>query len=180
MSLENALGCGVPDAWITNIPALLGAMEPIQFYSCFLSHSSIDKPFARRLHSRLRDEGLRVWFDEVDMRSGRKLFEQVDEAIRVHDKLLIVLSADSMSSEWVKTEIRRAFKQGRRESKGKLFPIGLAPYAAVRDWECPDADHGVDLAVELRSYYIPDFSGWTDHDAFEREFAKLLRDLKAE
>jgi hypothetical protein len=26
---------------------------------------------------------------------------------------------------------------------------------------------------------IPDFSNWKDHDSFEREFAKLLRDLKA-
>jgi uncharacterized protein YjbI with pentapeptide repeats len=26
-------GCGLPDAWIANLPALLGAMEPIQFYS---------------------------------------------------------------------------------------------------------------------------------------------------
>ena len=36
------------------------------------------------------------------------------------------------------------------------------------------------LAVELREYYIPDFSNWKDHDAFEAEFGKLLRDLKAE
>src|SRR5262249_44783765 len=34
------------------------------FSSCFISHSSADKEFARRLHSRMREEGLRVWFDE--------------------------------------------------------------------------------------------------------------------
>ena len=28
-------GCGVPDVWITNIPALIGGMQPIQFYSVF-------------------------------------------------------------------------------------------------------------------------------------------------
>jgi uncharacterized protein YjbI with pentapeptide repeats len=173
-------GCGVPDVWITNIPALLGAMQPIQFYTCFLSHSSTDKDFARRLRSRLRDEGLRVWFDEVDMQSGKKLHEQIDEAIRIHDKLLIVLSADSMNSEWVKTELRKAFKQERREGKRKLFPIGLVPYSAVKDWECFDADHGKDLAVEVREYFIPDFTNWKDEDAFEAAFAKLLRDLKAE
>jgi hypothetical protein len=60
-------GCGVPDALIAHLPLLLGAMQPIQFYSCFISHSSADKEFARRLHSRMREEGLRVWFDEVDM-----------------------------------------------------------------------------------------------------------------
>jgi hypothetical protein len=35
-----------------------------------------------------------------------------------------------------------------------------------------------DLAIELREYYIPDFSNWKDQDSFEKEFAKLLRDLK--
>ena len=172
-------GCGVPDVWIAHIPALIGAMQPIQFYTCFLSHSSADKDFARRLHSRLRDEGLRVWFDEVDMQSGKKLHDQIDEAIRIHDKLLIVLSASSMNSEWVKTELRKAFKQERREGKRKLFPIGLVPYPAVRDWECFDADHGKDLAVEVREYFIPDFTNWKDQDAFEAAFARLLRDLKA-
>ena len=44
---------------------------------------------------------------------------------------------------------------------------------------CFDADSGKDLAVELREYYIPDFSNWKAHDAFETEFAKLLRDLRA-
>src|SRR5262245_48416062 len=57
-------GCGVPDVLIANLPALIGVIQPIQFYSCFISHSTADKDFARRLHSRMRDEGLRVWFDE--------------------------------------------------------------------------------------------------------------------
>jgi uncharacterized protein YjbI with pentapeptide repeats len=173
-------GCGVPDALIANLPSLLGAMEPIQFYSCFLSHSSADKDFARRLFSRMRDEGLRVWFDEVDMRSGRKLHEQIDEAIRLHDKLLLVLSPNSMGSEWVRTELCKAFKQERREGKRKLFPIALVPYGQIHDWECFDADHGKDLAVEVREYFIPDFSAWKDDDAFEAGFARLLNDLKAE
>jgi hypothetical protein len=35
-----------------------------------------------------------------------------------------------------------------------------------------------DLATEIREYYIPDFTAWKDHDAFEAAFARLLRDLK--
>ena len=34
------------------------------------------------------------------------------------------------------------------------------------------------MAREVREYYIPDFSSWKDHDSFESEYAKLLRDLK--
>jgi uncharacterized protein YjbI with pentapeptide repeats len=173
-------GCGVPDPLIAYLPALLGSMQPVQFYSCFLSHSSADKEFARKLHSRMHKEGLRVWFDEVEMQGGKKLHEQIDEAIRTYDKLLIVLSPHSMNSDWVKTELRKAFKLERREGQRKLFPIGLVPYSEVQDWECFDADHGKDLAVEVREYLIPDFSNWKDNDAFEAAFGRLLRDLKAE
>lgn len=34
--------CGVPESFIVQIPALVAALEPIQFYSCFISYSSQD------------------------------------------------------------------------------------------------------------------------------------------
>jgi hypothetical protein len=36
------------------------------------------------------------------------------------------------------------------------------------------------MAREIREYFIPDFSYWKDHDAFEAAFARLLKDLKAD
>ncbi|MDR3623425.1 MAG: toll/interleukin-1 receptor domain-containing protein [Paludisphaera borealis] len=173
-------GCGVPEALIVQLPSLIGSMNPSQFYSCFISYSSADKEFARRLHSRMVEENLRVWFDKVDMQSGKKIHEQIEVAIGLHDRLLLVVSPNSMNSEWVKTELRKAFKIEKREGKRKLFPVGLAPYSAMQDWECFDADHGKDLAREVREYFIPDFSNWKDHDAFEAQFGRLLRDLKSE
>jgi len=53
-------------------------------------------------------------------------------------------------------------------------------FETIRDWECFDADSGKDLGVEIREYFIPDFSNWKEHDAFEAAFARLLEDLKAE
>jgi len=50
----------------------------------------------------------------------------------------------------------------------------------LRAWTCFDADTGKDLAVEVREYFIPDFSNWKDRDAFEKSFARLLQDLRAE
>ena len=84
-----------------------------------------------------------------------------------------------MNSEWVVTEICRARKVERDENRRKLFPIRLVDFEAIQRWECFDADSGKDLAIELREYYIPDFSNWEDYDSFEKEFKKLLRDLKA-
>src|SRR5262249_47727539 len=68
-------GCGVPERLITYLPSLFGEMEPIQFYSCFISYSTKDQDFAERLHSRMRDKGLRVWFAPEDMQGGRMIHD---------------------------------------------------------------------------------------------------------
>jgi hypothetical protein len=169
----------VPEALIRYLPSLIGSMSPIQFYSCFISYSTKDEEFAKRLHARMVQEKLRVWFSPEDIRGGQKLHEQIDQAIRVYDKLLLILSPHSMNSEWVRTEIRKARKAEIKEGKRKLFPIRLVGFEVIRDWEYFDADSGKDLGVEIREYFIPDFSNWKDHDSFEAGFAKLLRDLKA-
>jgi hypothetical protein len=170
----------VPESVIVNRFALIGAMEPIQFYSCFISYSTKNQHFAERLYSKMRDKGLRVWFSPEDVQGGKKLYDQIDEAIRIYDKLLLVLSSESMNSEWVITEIHNAKRAEIKEGKRKLFPIRLVGFDAVRDWNCFDADSGKDLAREIREYFIPDFSNWKDHDAFEAAFARLLNDLKAD
>ncbi len=173
-------GCGVPDDFITFVPSHFGIQQAIQFYSCFISYSTKDEEFARRLYSRMRDENLRVWFAPEHIKGGQKIHEQIERAIQLHDRLLVVLSEESMQSEWVITEIQRARKTEIAENRRKLFPITIVDFDKVKAWRCPDADSGKDLAREVREYYIPDFSDWKDHDAFSKAFDRLLRDLKAE
>jgi hypothetical protein len=173
-------GCGVPDDFIAFIPSHFGIREAIQFYSCFISYSTKDDEFARRLYSRMRDEKLRVWFAPEEMKGGQKIYAQIERAIQMHDRLLIVLSENSLQSKWVVNEIRRARKVELKEKRRKLFPIRLVDYKTLQDWECFDAGTGEDLAEEVRAYFIPDFSNWKEHDAFEQAFARLLRDLKDE
>jgi hypothetical protein len=172
-------GSGVPESVAANRFALIGAMEPIQFYSCFISYSTTDEDFAKRLHSKMRDQGMRVWFAPEDIQGGKKLHEQVDEAIRVFDKLLLVLSPNRINSKWVRDEIRRARKSEIREGRKKLFPVRLMDYTQLEDWKSFYADLAEDVAEEIREYFIPDFSNWKEHDSFEQEFGRLLRDLKA-
>ena len=170
-------GCGVPDEFIAFAKSL--ATSPIQFYSCFISYSTKDQDFADRLYADLQNKGVRCWFAPHDVQGGRKLHEQIDEAIRLHDKLLLILSPHSMESEWVKTEIAKARKRELRDQRRILFPIRLAPFETLRDWECFDADTGKDSAREIREYFIPDFSNWKDHDSYQEAFQRLIGDLKA-
>ena len=173
-------GCGVLDDAIAYMNSLVNEAEPIQFYSCFISYSSRDEEFTKRLHSRMRDAKLRVWYAPEDMKGGRKIHEQIDSAIKVHDKLLVVISEHSIHSEWVLSEVRKALDAEKREHKRKLFPIRLVDMETLRNWELIDTDTGIDLAKALREYHIPDFSNWKDHDDFEKGFDKLLKDLQAD
>ena len=173
-------GCGVPEGFITQMRSLVDAEDGIQFYSCFISFSSKDEEFARRLHGQMRDARLRVWFAPEDVKGGEKLYDQIDTAIRIYDKLLIVLSEASLQSEWVMTELRNARKAERQSGKRKLFPVRLVDFDTLRTWECFDADSGKDLAAELREYFIPDFSNWKNHDKFEAAFSRLRKDLRAD
>jgi hypothetical protein len=76
-------------------------------------------------------------------------------AIRLHDKLLLILSEASMQAPGSSMELRRARRREVRESRRVLFPIRLIDFEALRDWECFDADAGKDLATEIREYFIP-------------------------
>ena len=173
-------GCGVPESLVTQMNSLVGAEDGIQFYSCFISYSSKDEEFARRLHGRMREAHLRVWFAPEDVKAGKKLHEQIETAIRIYDKLLIVLSEASLRSEWVMDELRKGFKAERDTGKRKLFPVRLTDYKTLQNWECRDSVSGKDLAEEVRQYFIPDFSNWKNHDEFEAAFSRLLKDLRAE
>ncbi len=113
------------------------------------------------------------------MKGGDHFSEQIDRAIQLHDRLLLVLSEDSIQSKWVEREMRKARKIERAEKRKKLFPITLMDYGELKKWECLDSDTGEDLAEEVRKYHIPDFSNWKNHDAFEAAFARLEKDLRA-
>jgi hypothetical protein len=111
---------------------------------------------------------------------GKKIHEQIDEAIRIYYRLLLILSEHSMDSQWVKTEIAHARQKEMNEKRQVLFPISLVPFEKIRDWKCFDADTGKDSAREIREYFIPDFSIWNDHNYYQHAFQRLVKDLKAE
>lgn len=171
-------GCGVPEDFIGYIGSMVG--RPVEFYSCFISYSPKDQQFVERLCNDLQASGTRCWFAPHDVKDGRDLHEPMDEAIRVHDKLLLILSEHSMNSDWVKAEIADAREREDREKKQLLFPITLVPQENVRQWELFDTGHGIDSAREIREYLMDDFSNWKDHDSYQQAFQQLLKDLKAE
>lgn len=167
-------GVGLSDDLIAFYQATLG--KAIEFYSCFISYSSNDDDFAKRLHADLQDKGVRCWFAPEDLKIGDKFRPRIDEAIRLHDKLLLILSEHSVQSPWVEEEVEAALEKERKakersEDKTVLFPIRLD--AAVMESDTAWA------ASIRRTRHIGDFRLWKEHDAYQEAFERLLRDLKS-
>jgi uncharacterized protein YjbI with pentapeptide repeats len=161
-------GCGIPDALIDYLPSLLNA--PFQFYSCFISYASKDQAFAERLHADLQNKGVRCWFAPEDMKIGDRLRPRVDETIRLYDKLLLVLSKNSVASTWVEQEVENAIEQESKRGTTVLFPIRIDNTVMTLETGWP--------ALIRRTRLIGDFRRWKTHSVYQRAFDRLLRDLK--
>jgi len=61
-------GAGVDDTFITYIRSLVG--KAIEYYSCFISYSSKDENFAKRLYADLQSNNVRCWFAPEELKTG--------------------------------------------------------------------------------------------------------------
>lgn len=162
-------GVGLPDNVIEYLPSLLG--QPIQYYSCFISYSTMDDDFATRIHADLQSKGVRCWFAPHDLSIGGKILDEIDAAIRLRDKVLLILSARSIESGWVEDEVKTAYEEERRRKQTMLFPIRLDDVVM---------ETGEAWASKLRAdRNIGDFRQWKKHDCYEKVFKRVLRDLTA-
>jgi hypothetical protein len=164
-------GAGVPENFIEYMPSLV-APGAIQFYSCFISYSAKDQEFADRLYADLQGNGARCWFAPHDLKIGDRFQEEIEQSIRLYDKLLIILSENSVNSVWVEREIQAAMEKERRSTENTaLFPIRLddAVMHSGRAW----------AADVRRTRHIGDFRNWRDHESSKSALERLLRDLKA-
>ena len=158
----------------------------IKYYSCFIAYRRDDYDFAKYLHDQLEAAGVTCWLDERDMQGGRYERPQIKAAIKAHDKLLLVCSEEMVERPRVVEEVIAALQAEREGAGRKLFPVRLDEYIcsnevlAVADEKLQKGDWTEDWIRAVKSYHIPDFHNWKDHDKFQEQFERLLRDLKSQ
>jgi TIR domain-containing protein/conflict system STAND superfamily ATPase len=105
-----------------------------------------------------------------DLPIGAKTWDAIDAAIRVRDKVLLILSKSAIESDWVENEVNKAFAEERRRKQVVLFPVRIDQSVMKTDepWAA--------LLRDQRN--IGDFRKWKDHDAYQQAFDRVLRDLK--
>lgn len=75
-------------------------------YDVVLSHSSKDKEIVRAVAERLRSEGLRVWFDEWEIKPGDSIPAKLEEGLQQSRVLVLCMSANAFGSDWAELEAR--------------------------------------------------------------------------
>jgi hypothetical protein len=181
-------GAGVPDSIITYVRSLV--QEPIQFYTLFISYASSDRDFAQRLYNDLQGKGVRCWYYPETAVMGRGVWEDIDRAIRVYDKLVVICSEVSLNSPAVLREIERALnkedsiargniqklndktkgEQPRLKDRDVLFLIRIDDYV-FNGWQ-----HR--RKMDVTGHTIGDFVGCDkDHQKYQRSLDRLLHAL---
>jgi hypothetical protein len=162
-------GAGVPDSFIDYMPSL--SRKPLDYFSCFLSHSHHDAFFCQRLYADLRANHVRTWYFPEDATWGKTVWGEIDQTIRVYDKLVVICSSESLRSGPVLREIERALGKEDKVGRDVLFPVRVDDYLFT-GW---DHERRSDVLAKV----VGDFSGW-DRDAakYESAFRRLLKALR--
>jgi MinD-like ATPase involved in chromosome partitioning or flagellar assembly len=139
------------------------------YSSVFISYSEKDREFAQKLQADLARQGIRTWHSQRELDGDNALYDSIKEAIRSSDKVLLILSKNSIQSPWVQKEVESAFEKEREGTKLVLLPIRIDD--AVFSTNTPP------MSDIRRLRHISDFSGWTDPDGYMRAFNRLLSNL---
>lgn len=148
----------------------LRATHALQISPLFISYSHGDGLFVDKLEKKLNKKGIRFWRDIYDMKSGR-IEKQIDRAMRLNPTVLLILSKESLQSDWVEHEVRTS-RALEKETKRDI----LCPVALDDSWKnSPWAKRIMDQIME---YNILNFSEWQDDTKFESTFNKLIDGLE--
>jgi uncharacterized protein YjbI with pentapeptide repeats len=148
----------------------LRVAQSIQISPLFISYSHTDSAFVDKLETYLNEKGIRFWRDIHDLKSGR-LEKQIDHAIRQYPTLLLILSENSIKSDWVEHEVRTTRDLEKEAGRDILCPVALDDSWKTSPW--PKR-----LMEQVMEYNILPFTSWKDDTIFEQTFIKLIDGLQ--
>lgn len=152
-------------------------------FSCFISYAHLDDAFATKLHSDLQTHNILCWKDDIDLKGGDYWQRQIDQAIRQHDKVIIICSNQSLIRPQVAREIIEGMELQRELDNLKLFPIRIDDYIFSNEFmefskkQVEEGEWEVNFVSKLRAFHIPDFSGWMDYGKYKNELDRLIDNL---
>jgi len=113
----------------------------------FLSYARDDEAYARRLASALKQSGYTIWWDAL-IQGGAAYSRSIAEALETADVVIVLWSARSIESDWVRDEA------GQGRERHRLVPLsidGSKPPLGFRQYQVIDISrwHGRKNAPEM-------------------------------
>ncbi|HTN05701.1 toll/interleukin-1 receptor domain-containing protein [Agriterribacter sp.] len=139
----------------------------------FISHSSIDKPFVRKLKHDLELNYINTWFDEDELNFGDSLVDKLSTELFNSSHFLIVLSPNSVKSDWVIYELENALKFLEEETLKKIIPIHY------RKCEIPkEIESLLNIDLTKETVYLRNGNFELYGDTYYKSLDKLIRNLR--
>ncbi|MCG8489298.1 MAG: toll/interleukin-1 receptor domain-containing protein [Candidatus Thiodiazotropha sp.] len=158
-------GIGLPD----NIIKQYTTTKTEEYEDCFISYSSADEEFVTRFYNDLQAAGVRCWFAPEDLGLGAKIRTTLHDAIESTSRFIVVLSENSIRSEWVEDEVERALEIERKINTVLLLPIRIDDSVM----SC-----GAGWASSLqRIRNIADFTRWPEPAHYNKSMERVLNEL---
>ena len=114
----------------------------------FISHSSADKKFVRRLAKDLRMLGHDVWLDEWNITVGQDIVEELERGIDTSDFVILVLTESLVKSNWAKREWGTRLFSDQSDGRATILPL------LKEDCEIPSLLRTKKYADFRRSYAV--------------------------
>ena len=95
----------------------------------FISHAADDSAVAAALTRDLRKAGFEVWPDADSLAPGDNWALALGQALERAEAMVVLLSPDSVSSEWFKRELEYVLTS--RRFRGRLVPVMIRKTADV-------------------------------------------------
>jgi hypothetical protein len=143
--------------------------QAMQIIPLFISYSHKDEAFVDEMEKHLNDKGIRFWRDIHDTPAG-PLENLLERAMRLNPTVLLVLSAQSVGSEWVELEAENAKELEKELGRYVLCPITLDEAWKDYAWEQR-------LRRQINKYSNLNFSKWKDKGEFTEMFGRLINEL---
>ncbi len=117
----------------------------------------MDKPRVRKLAERLRDDGVRVWYDEWEVQSGDVIIQKIESGLESARSFVLAMSAHAFGSEWVGLERTTVIHRDPMNKERRFIPLLLE--------EC-------DMPDTIRRFRYVDWRTETDN-----EYERLIRTI---
>lgn len=91
----------------------------------FISHSSQDKDFVDELANNLMSNSISVWYDKWEIKVGDSLINKINDGINECSFMIVVLSENSISSDWVQIELNAGLMMNLEKKSVKILPLLL-------------------------------------------------------